>query len=433
MLIYILRLSKQTRKFTLMKKRSLIGLASIGLLFGLTFSGCGRQPGFTNFTMPVIMPAIQQTNNFHTMALPGEILVKQKDGSPLASSFFSQIGIKVIKRVNVLDINVVKVPTGVTMDAALQKLNSDPSVEYAEPNYIRKANISVNDEKRKEQFALDKIQADKAWDITMGNNSVVVAVIDTGADIMHPDLVNQVVEGYSSVRNNAKWVDDNGHGTHVAGIIAAIANNGTGIAGLAPKCKIMPVKVLDKTGSGNDAGISEAIVWAADHGASVINMSLGGPGESKTLEKAVNYALKKNVIVCAAMGNEGNNYVNYPAAYQGVIAVGATDEQDNVTQFSNYGKWIAVTAPGAQILSTFPTYDVELNQYGYSKNYAVLDGTSQATPYVSALSALVRSKFGKISPSSVMTKIKKGADDLGAAGFDEKFGYGRINAFKTLK
>ena len=223
MLIYILRLSKQTRKFTLMKKRSLIGLASIGLLFGLTFSGCGRQPGFTNFTMPVIMPAIQQTNNFHTMALPGEILVKQKDGSPLASSFFSQIGIKVIKRVNVLDINVVKVPTGVTMDAALQKLNSDPSVEYAEPNYIRKANISVNDEKRKEQFALDKIQADKAWDITMGNNSVVVAVIDTGADIMHPDLVNQVVEGYSSVRNNAKWVDDNGHGTHVAGIISAIA------------------------------------------------------------------------------------------------------------------------------------------------------------------------------------------------------------------
>lgn len=406
---------------------------SLGVLVGLVVSGCGRQASPSNISMPTIMPAIQQIGEFRTMALPGEIIVKQKEGSPIAStSFLNQLGIRVIKTVLALDIKVVKVPSSVSMESALQKLNSDPSVEYAEPNYIRKINIQVNDEKRKDQFALDKIQADKAWDITMGNNSVVVAIIDTGVDIQHPDLVNQVVQGYSTVRNNSQWTDDNGHGTHVAGIIAAAANNGIGIAGLAPKCKIMPIKVLDKTGSGNDAGISEAIVWAADHGADVINMSFGGPGQSKTLEKAVKYALKKNVVVCSAMGNEGNNYPNYPAAYNGVIAVGATDDKDNRVEFSNYGKWITVSAPGAQILSTFPTYDVELNQYGYTKNYAVLDGTSMAVPYVSALSALIRSKYGKIALSTVMTKIKKGVDDVDAVGFDEKTGYGRINALKAL-
>jgi subtilisin family serine protease len=238
---------------------------------------------------------------------------------------------------------------------------------------------------------------------------------------------------YFRTNPNAAPRDDNGHGTHVGGIIGAEANNGNGGVGVSFGAHLMPLKALDCTGSGPYSDIISAIYYAADNGAGVINMSLGGPSSSSALQDAVSYAHGKGVAIFAAAGNDGNTTIDYPAGCGNVMGVGATTNQDLKADFSNYNSSVDISAPGWYVYSTMPTYPVALNGWGYAQDYDYLSGTSMAAPMASGLAALVRSAKPGYTPGQVEQVMEDFADDLGAAGRDDYFGYGRINAFRTLE
>ncbi|MBI6546905.1 MAG: S8 family serine peptidase [Cyanobacteria bacterium NC_groundwater_1444_Ag_S-0.65um_54_12] len=312
---------------------------------------------------------------------------------------------------------------------------------------------STDDPLAPAQWGIAMIRAPEAWQRTMGDPEIVVAVLDTGVDLHHPDLRNQLVSGINFVArrqqssssqenivgmiaNKVGPMDDNGHGTHVAGIVAAEANNAEGGAGVAPRCRIMPVKVLAYDRTGHDGDVASGIVWAVEHGARVINMSLGGEGGSRTLEQAINYAQTHGVLVCAAMGNDGEKpeknwgaNLNYPAAYAGVLAVAAVAESGERASFSNRGRWIGVAAPGVEILSTVPTYEV---YDPLPPGYAAMPGTSMATPFVAGAAALLLSAHRNLDGPAVRQILTSSARDISFAGFDFATGYGLLDAAAAL-
>jgi subtilisin family serine protease len=298
------------------------------------------------------------------------------------------------------------------------------------------------------QWGAKKIQLDRALDLVAAAAPVTVAVIDTGVDATHPDLLGRVVTGTTLLASqtggcnaDAIGTDDNSHGTHVAGIVAANANNGIGIAGIAANAKILPIKALDCTGSGSVADIAQGIVYAVDHGARVINISLGSSTDSATMQSAVSYATSRSVIVIAAAGNCGAlsmrcfntlNLPEYPAATPGVIGVGATNMDDQVASFSTQGPQVAVAAPGVRIVSTVPHYPTYQSQHGGPMDYAAFSGTSQATPFVSGLAALLLGIDPTLTTAQLAARIASSADDLGVPGVDITYGAGRINALRAV-
>lgn len=384
-----------------------------------------------------------------------EIIIKRKSNLN-SNNYKVRINSKnYVKNVKPLGVDIVKVPSGENLEDYIRYLSTDPSIEYVEPNYKRKisifeedlgknssstkisSNLNIfksmfNDPDIELQYGLSIVKANSAWQITTGLPQINIAVVDTGVDLNHPDLKDNLSKSYTSVRGTNSANDDNGHGTHVSGIISGIANNERGGVGLSPKCKIMPVKSLSGKGEGNDSDIAEGIIWAVDNGANIINLSLGGAGAGKTLENAIKYAYNSNVLVVAAMGNNGQRVRNYPAAYKNVIAVGATDQNNKSASFSNYGDWISVAAPGLKIHSTFPTYKVELSRFNLPPNYAAMSGTSMSVPFVSSLASLVMSKYPAIKRSDIRKKIETSSIDVDKNGYDEFFGYGVIDAQKAL-
>ncbi|MCC3380052.1 S8 family peptidase [Paenibacillus farraposensis] len=272
------------------------------------------------------------------------------------------------------------------------------------------------------QWNLPATETNRGWGLGKGSKNVVVAVVDTGVDLDHPDLKGQILSGHNVVKPSEKPYDDVGHGTHVAGIISALVNNGEGVAGMTWYNKVMPVKVLDQSGSGTTYSVAEGIIWAADHGAKVINLSLGNYAQAEFLHDAIKYAYDKDVVLVAATGNDNTERPGYPAAYPEVFAVSATDSSMHRASFSNYGDYVDVMAPGASIASTYP-----------GNRYAALSGTSMASPHVSALAALVRSVNPDLTNKEVMDLMRSNVIDLGAPGHDKYFGYGQIDVYKTLK
>jgi len=292
---------------------------------------------------------------------------------------------------------------------------------YIEPNFKFKAHFVPNDPYWGTQWGPAKIEADYAWNITTGNSSVLVAVVDTGIDWNHSDFAaNYVSLGYDWVNEDAYPMDDNGHGTHVAGIIAASINNELGIAGLA-QVSIMAEKVLDWKGEGYEDDLANAILHAADQGANIISMSLGSSEESMLVRVAVMRAYSEGVLLVASAGNDATNARSYPAAYDEVIAVTATDQSDNPAWFTNYGEWVELSAPGVNIYSTL------LND-----NFGYKSGTSMATPHVSGVAALIWSLYPEETRDDIRNKLRDTADDLGEVGFDPYYGYGRVNAKKAV-
>jgi thermitase len=355
--------------------------------------------------------------------IEGEVLIKLKGGGDQEISALSrryQVSPSSCSRQ--VGLHRVKLADGLSVPKAVKLLSKDPSVEYAEPNYVARIFSVPNDTYYNSQWSLQSIKAVKGWDISVGNADIKVGVVDTGVQYDHPDLKGQVINGYNFVNENNRPMDDHGHGTHVAGIIAAATNNNLGIAGLNWKCSIIPIKALDSGGAGSYENIIRGITYAVDNGARVINMSLGGYAYSQALKDAVDYALKRNCLVVAAAGNESTSQVSYPAGFPGVIAVASTDQADNHSYFSNYGPYISVAAPGQSILSTF-----------ISGQYRYLSGTSMATPHVTGLAALLLSKNPYLSPAEIKAVIEQTADDLGTPGRDDFYGNGRINITKALE
>jgi thermitase len=307
--------------------------------------------------------------------------------------------------------------------SAAARLHVLPGVVYAEPNYLRRLNRVPNDAVVREQWALSNIQAFEAWDITTGA-AVPIAIIDTGVFADHPDLAGRVLPGYNAINETADSNDDNGHGTAVAGLIAAATDNGIGVAGMCWGCNILPVKVLNAQGGGNDAGVARGVRWAVDNGARIINMSLGGTGDSRLLREAIDYALARNVLVVASSGNERSegNAPNYPAAYPEVVAVGATGNTDVVTGFSNTGDYVDLTAPGVGLWTTL-----------VDGGYGPPNGTSFASPYVAGAAGLVWTVRGDLGYQDIACILAASADDKGAPGKDVEYGWGRLNVLRALQ
>jgi thermitase len=367
----------------------------------------------------------------------GRILVKFKPGvgGLSAQRTLTAQSLSVAGSVPSLDVLKVSVKPGQEL-AEVAALRGDPNVLYAEPDYIALAQTIPNDPYYDIQWGLSKINAPLAWDLTVGG-SIIIAIVDTGIDLDHEDFScagKLTAARWNFVSDNSNPDDDYGHGTHVAGIAAACSNNGKGVAGVAWGARLMPVKVLDASGSGYYSDVAAGITYAVDHGARIVNLSLGGTSGSTTLANAVQYAHDHGVLVVAAAGNcaqggpQCNYYVNpviYPAAYPTVLAVAATDSDDNWADFSEHQPYVDVAAPGVDIYSTY-----------FDGDYAFMNGTSMATPHVSGLAALLWSVVPSLTVDQVESTVESTADDLvdypGAPGKDDYFGYGRINAGRAL-
>jgi thermitase len=376
---------------------------------------------------------------------PGRILVKFSEGvsAAAAESTLQQFDATYVSTLYDSSVQLWEVPEGSELSTA-ERLNADPTVEYAEPNYRFYAFDRVpNDPRFNRQWAHTIMHSPGAWDITTGCTGVTIAIIDTGIDEAHPDLAGKLVAGWDYVDGDSNPHDLNGHGTHVAGIAAAMTNNGVGVAGMDWSARIMPIRVLDNQGNGYADDVANGIRWAFNHGARVLNLSLGGPSGSATLQGAVNDAYAAGRLVVAAMGNEGSATPMYPAKYDYVLAVAATGPSDIRASYSNYGAHCDVAAPGGSmtyyhdttgIYSTMPTYPVYMTtQYSYYTNYDYVQGTSQATPYVSGLAALVWARQPFLTPDQVQGTIQNTATDLGAPGWDAYYGYGRIDTLAALQ
>jgi subtilisin family serine protease len=332
-----------------------------------------------------------------------------------------------------------KINNNESLDKIISRLNKVDFIKYAEKNCIYSIQRIPDDPMYTDfQYSHILTNCEDAWDVTTGDNSVVVAVLDTGINGKHDELLGRVNNGYRWSFERLKWYllsagtnsDDNGHGTHVAGIIGAAGNNGSGIAGTAWNIRLMPVKVFDSDGYGSNTIILEGIKKAVDSGVDILNMSFGSDfyAYSRAYEDAITYALDNGVIVVASMGNKfgpyRKNFISFPAAYSGVIAVGSTNGHDEISDFSITGGHISVCAPGENIIS-LDTFD--------NSGYIYLSGTSMSAPYVSGLAALLLSRYPDLSPMQVKTMLEQSAADKGEPGFDPVYGYGRVDAGALLE
>ena len=362
---------------------------------------------------------------------------------------------RVLQEIDVTRV-AIRIPSDPASDEAgltALRLAQQPAVLSVEPDSSGSVQLAPNDPFYLSdpsfglgQWGLRRAHVDQAWDVVRGLPSITVAVIDTGIDQSHPDLVGVVLPGTTFLTAPdptcpvGSTIDDNGHGTHVAGIIAANGNNGIGVAGVAFGVKILPIKALDCQGAGLMSDVASGVTWATDHGARVINISLGSSAAQTTLQDAIRYAIAHNVLVVAAAGNCGVsssrcatlNEPQYPGAFPEVLAVAATDENDGHPSFSNIGAYIGVSAPGVHIYSTIPTYPTTLSRVAGVTTYASFVGTSQASPFVAGIAGLILSHEPGLSVAQLIDRLKSTADDLGSPGADPVFGAGRVNALRAV-
>jgi len=375
------------------------------------------------------------------MLLPGRVQsVRQLFGR---SGIVSTTGMDLLS-----DIYILRLRKNSDVQQIVKSLAANPAVAWAEPDYLAyPAATTPTDPHFPDQWGLTVIEAPAAWDVTTGSVTIPIAIIDSGVEFSHPDLSNKMwvnpgeiagngldddnngyvddVNGWDFVNGDQDPTDDNGHGTQVAGIAAAATNNATGIAGVCWACRIMPVKVMQSSGVANYSDIAAGILYAAQKGARVINVSLGGYSTSSTLKSAIQTAATTyGAVVVAGAGNDNVSTKFYPAAYEQVLAVAGTNQTDTKAALSNYGAWVDVSAPAVGIRTTFMGGD-----------YGVVDGTSFATAFVSGVAGLLRSKNFDWSPDMVREQIIHTADDIDNMnpGFEGHLGSGRVNSNQTIR
>lgn len=380
----------------------------------------------------------------------GQVLVKfnrHLTGAKIAE-MVTQFGGSIAHRSDLLDYYRIDVPADKSVAEAVAYFRSTKDVDWANFNYIAHANWIPNDPNYSYQWHYPLINMPAAWDITRGSNTIIVAVADQGWQFNHQDFAGvQIVSPRDEVDVDNDPSEPNledSHGMHTAGTILAATNNGVGVAGVAPNCRLMPIRALGNDGSGTTQQIADGIAWAGAHGAHVLNLSLGygiqnneppqDPGPP--LSTAVSQAAAAGTIMCVSSGNDGADYVSYPAAYDVCIAVGATSFNDAIAPYSNRGTALDITAPGGNTSE-------DLNNDGYVDGvlstvrnvangdyYTFWQGTSMAAPHASGVAALLISNG--LAANQVRTALQTTAVDLGAAGRDNTFGHGRINAHAAL-
>jgi thermitase len=348
--------------------------------------------------------------------VPGELLVKFRAGDSGRGVAHAAIAATVADEISQLGVQRVKLAKGMSVEAAVKYYRGLRNVVYAEPNVVDKAFFVPNDPMYNQQYSHVKANSPGGWDLTLGNSNVKIAIVDTGVDYNHPELSGKVTKGKDIVNNDDDPMDDQGHGTHCAGIAAAKTNNGVGVAGMGFNCSLIAVKVLNASGVGQADWTAKGIIDAADRGADVISLSIGG-GDAQVKKDAVNYAWSKGCVVVAAAGNENTTEKSYPGAYENAIGVGASDQSDQRASFSNYGAdWVDVAAPGVAILSTLP-----------GNKYEAWDGTSMACPMVAGLVGLMKSYAPTSTNVQLRAALEANCDPIG-----NWIAKGRINAYKSI-
>lgn len=398
-----------------MKRLLLLGLFLVGLIGGLVY-----YPGVAKGEYQSIVLDFQETLSEAQIDQQIQTIAQRYKVTPRLNSDFSQAD-----HVYVLEGNS-------QLLQALRRSDLKQYTESIDPNYLYQALEVPNDPDYGRQWNLRTIHIETAWDESKGKG-VTVAVIDTGVSPV-PDLNHATfVPGYNFITDQADAPDDNGHGTHVAGTIAQSTNNGYGVAGIAYEANLMPLKVLSGSGGGTVTDIAEAIRFAADHHADVINLSLGGFGDSAVLHEAIDYAYHKGVVIVAAAGNANTNAAAFPARYPHVIAVSATDASGLKAPYSNFGAGVDVAAPGGSKISgeaggiLQETIDPETA----TPTFQAFEGTSMATPHVAGVAALIRS-VGVTAPDAVADVIKRSAQVISDDPLNH-FGAGLINAGAAVK
>lgn len=370
--------------------------------------------------------------------IPGEVIVRFRDadrGPELARAH----GLATVASLGTPapGLPAVVSTAGRPVDQVLSELRTDPNVEYAEPSYrvqlVEEGSttaVGVNDPLTAGQYSLDQMRVRDAWSLSKGGSGVV-AVLDTGVMANHTDLSGRVLSGYDFVNDDSNAADDNGHGTWVAGIIAAKPNDGYGIAGISWSDKILPVKIMTREGTGSTSDLIAGIRWAADHGATVINMSVGGFPYTQGVQDAINYAWGKGVILVGAAGNNNRDETFYPASMANVVSVSATQVNDEFSHWSSYGSAVDVSAPGASVQTTNCTVCTYADHDTWG-SHTYISGTSFATPNVAGVVALIQARYPSFTPQQVVDRLIGTVDDRGAAGWDKRYGRGRVNAYRAL-
>ncbi|HWH24863.1 MAG TPA: S8 family serine peptidase [Candidatus Limnocylindria bacterium] len=391
-----------------------------------TFAGCRGRHFW--FLVALLMVAV--------LALPGGVTAQRKDASQArgsgaardalivryssgvtataASAGLASIAATEIGRIDELDTRILAVPRARRAQVR-RALERDPNVASVEEDGIARIALTPSDPAWPAQWGPRLVKAPQAWDATTGSTAVTIAILDTGVDATHPDLKGKVLAGRNFVANTTNVKDSHGHGTAVAGVAAATANNRAGIAGMCWKCRILPVKVLNNNGSGTHSNIAAGIVWAADRGAQVINLSLATGNSTSVLKNAVAYARSKGVVVVASAGNSGSTARRWPAAYPGVISVAASTAADRRYSWSTYGSWVSMAAPGC----------AHAPKLGGS--WGSQCGTSFAAPLVAGAVGLMRSLKPRASGATIEAAL------LAAGPALSWVKYGRLNTLGALK
>ncbi len=410
-------------------KKTKLGLVSL-LMTGILVYNLGLAP----------LPSTGQpslTQGQTEGAKPDQVIVSLAPGVDV-DRLAQEFGAEVVRR-DTLNYLTLEFKETTNVHEVIERLKKSPGIISAEENYRRTItalprSVVPRDPLFQEQWSMVNGNVQKAWDMGATGLGVTIAIIDTGVALNHPDLKNNLVPGYNAISGSeapGENQDNNGHGTHVSGIAAAVRNE-VGIVGVAYKAKIMPIKAMNSLGDGYDDAIAAGIVWAADHGAKIINLSLGTDKgtPSKILRTAINYATNKECLVIAAAGNydpesEENPGVGYPASDPDVLAVAATDQKNNVADYSVTGPEVALAAPGESITSTWWS---KKNGPGY----ADASGTSMAAPFAAGEAALIWSQHSDWSREQVLEVLLAGVNDLGSQGRDNSYGYGLVDVRLAL-
>jgi len=321
--------------------------------------------------------------------------------------------------ISAINVHVLRVPPA-AIQHVQQALQKSGLFTFIEQDQVARTTAIPNDPYFSAAWHLYRIQATSAWDISTGSNAITIAVVDSGVDSANPDLAPKVVPGWNFLTGTNNTADTFGHGTAVASVAAAATNNGIGVAGVAWANPVMPVVVVNSAGSASYSDLASGITYAADHGARIINVSVAGSSSSSTLQSAVNHAWTKGAVVIAAAGNSSTSSPYYPAACNNAVAVSSTSSADTLSYFSNFGNWVDIAAPGESIPIT------SQGGYGY------WSGTSFSAPITSGVAALMLSANSGLSASTLVSLLENSADDIGAAGFDSSFGWGRVNAYRAV-
>jgi len=368
--------------------RATARIKSMVLVFGVALLATVAIPAMT-----MAAPTVHQFVGSGTAQGAWLVQFRSDIADSAASRLVKAIGATEIGQIDEIGAHVLSIPVA-RQNRILSALRHDPRVVSVEQDSADQATVVPNDPHWTQAWGPKLVNAPAAWNTSTGSSKTIIAIVDTGVDPSQPDLRGRVLRGWDFVGNDAHANDDNGHGTAVAGVAAAGADNGVGIVGMCWKCEILPVKVLNAAGSGSHSNIAAGIVWATDHNADVINLSLAGATESDVVAKAVAYARNHGVVVVAAAGNEGSSQRFYPAALPGVISVGATSGSDNLYSWSNHGSWVKVSAPGcAYTGSTGPI------------RWTWWCGTSFATPVIAGIAALIKSESPGLSRARIESII----------------------------